>query len=489
MSIFRGRHTAASLATLSLGILRDTGSRQIGQLFTAITGKYPSTTDRDALGSVMGSSNTREFARLVGRSIRHRDSQRLEFIHIDHVIDVTRYAFAPNMSGIPRVVRLLLESKPGRDWTPVVWDRGALCPVAIDDQGRIAFPADFWRADPTLFTMVKLFSSVRKSRWGAVLLSPLERIGFVRLAGRWFLHMAGSPTRSSRARVNVDLRETRLYIPEVPDELNSQRISNILSEWGNVDVTVFIHDLLPLSHPEFFTTSSISQHVELMKVASMSRQLVTSTPILRDAIHATLGGLFGQCPPIHVAGLPIDSRFVPKKSDTPRQHLCFIGGFGKRKSVTEMLAGWEESVHHDLSLKIVGDPSPLRLEEMAVFRRARRISGVELLGSVEDSVLREEMASAIAVAYLSPAEGYGLPIIESLSLGTPVICADTPINRYFAEQYGGLVLVPIEGRTVSLSGLVDILNDKHLLASLRGTIRADSLPRDTDIWAKQAMPK
>ena len=55
------------------------------------------------------------------------------------------------------------------------------------------------------------------------------------------------------------------------------------------------------------------------------------------------------------------------------------------------------------------------------------------------------MKNALAVLMPSFAEGYGIPVVEALSLGTPVICADIPVFREISQNRA-LLKSPIDGR-------------------------------------------
>ena len=55
------------------------------------------------------------------------------------------------------------------------------------------------------------------------------------------------------------------------------------------------------------------------------------------------------------------------------------------------------------------------------------------------------MKNALAVLMPSFAEGYGIPVVEALSLGTPVICSDIPVFREISQNKA-LLRSPIDGR-------------------------------------------
>ena len=100
-----------------------------------------------------------------------------------------------------------------------------------------------------------------------------------------------------------------------------------------------------------------------------------------------------------------------------------------------------------LVLNVVGIPNPTDALQVKLFRQIREFSNVNLVGNLSDEDLSAHISEASVVMYLSGAEGYGLPVIEGLAAGKPVVCLDTPINNYFQRKYGGLFLVPhIDGQ-------------------------------------------
>ena len=97
-----------------------------------------------------------------------------------------------------------------------------------------------------------------------------------------------------------------------------------------------------------------------------------------------------------------------------------------------------------------------------------------------DALLRR----ATALVSLSKAEGYGLPIIESMAAGTPVVAADTPI---FREVSGGAALLVDPECPEDFARAVDSLSDpdRWSEASKAGLARAAAY--DWDASAKQLL--
>jgi glycosyltransferase involved in cell wall biosynthesis len=65
--------------------------------------------------------------------------------------------------------------------------------------------------------------------------------------------------------------------------------------------------------------------------------------------------------------------------------------------------------------------------------------------SIPSAHLCALMQNATAVLMPSFAEGYGIPVVEALSLGTPVICSDIPVFREISQNKA-LLRSPIDGR-------------------------------------------
>jgi glycosyltransferase involved in cell wall biosynthesis len=458
----------------------------VPRLVLMMTGKYPSRNDVDRWHA-MSQRPVRQVRAEVRRALGSKDSKTVSLVSEPKVIDVSRFAVAHKTSGIPRVMRGLISSVAADDYVLAVWDRGALAPVELDDRGGVLFPKKYWRSTPRLSAAVRVLLAIRVTRWGSALLFPFERLGILKALGEWFVRWSTNPGRRTRARVNINLTDTRLVIGEIPQREDSQRIVEWLASGKSTDVVVFVHDLLPLSHLQYFDQSSSMAHLELLNVLKLATQVVTSSTILRDQVKQTLEGLHGVDIPVSVAELPVSTGFTLSSPRLPQNYFCFVGGFEKRKGLDVTLTAWRSLENGDQRLKVVGSPSPLKPDEMPLFLSARKVHGVEVLGAVSDARLIEAMANAGAAIYLSTAEGYGLPILEALRLGVPVVCADTPTNRYFSRQYGGIRLVPLRGSSADPEVLAGVFEDWSELLRLRQEIDRSRIPCDVETWARNVL--
>lgn len=113
--------------------------------------------------------------------------------------------------------------------------------------------------------------------------------------------------------------------------------------------------------------------------------------------------------------------------DLPQRYFLFIGSDYAHKNVQQLLSAY--AAFRALvpvgeakpGLVLVGHPSGT---QHALFPRLRQnpAAGVHYLGGVSHEVLRALYHRAIAFTYLSAYEGFGLPLLEAMAAGTPVLC-------------------------------------------------------------------
>lgn len=131
---------------------------------------------------------------------------------------------------------------------------------------------------------------------------------------------------------------------------------------------------------------------------------------------------------IVVVGNGVDARFF-EIADQPREtldrpceapYLFMIGGLREKKGGDALLAVARELGHQgsDVQLVVAG-PNGEEYEA-----EANDLDNLQLLGWVGDDEVPRLMRGALALLFLSPYEGFGLPAAEAMAAGTPVIVAD-----------------------------------------------------------------
>lgn len=230
----------------------------------------------------------------------------------------------------------------------------------------------------------------------------------------------------------------RLYLNIGHTGLNSPGFRQWVQA-ANVRPIYLVHDLIPISHPEFCRAGETEKHRERIRTV-----LMTAAGVIGNS-QATLDELVAFAreaklpePPMLPAWLGTDPLPSPQHCQAPeRPTFVTIGTIEARKNHMLLLDIWSRLIDH------LGSGSPQLLiigqrgwEAEDVFDRLdhdEKLRGhVEELSNCSDEELVRHLVSARALLFPSFAEGYGLPLVEAMRLGVPVIASDLPVFREIA---------------------------------------------------------
>lgn len=201
----------------------------------------------------------------------------------------------------------------------------------------------------------------------------------------------------------------------------------------------FLHDLLPLTHPEFFRDGEADLHRRRLRtMAETGHGLVlNSTSTERDLVeHASAAKL--ALPPYVIAPL------CPARLPTPRDaapvkgpYFVVLGTIEPRKNHLLLLQIWRELARRAVQpmpkLVIVGRRGWECEQVLDLLDRCEGLRDhVVERASCDDAELATWLHHARALLFPSFVEGFGLPLVEALAHGLPVIASDLPIFREVA---------------------------------------------------------
>lgn len=200
-----------------------------------------------------------------------------------------------------------------------------------------------------------------------------------------------------------------------------------------------VHDLIPISHPQFCRAGEAEKHASRMTtVLDCAAGVIVNSAATGDALADFAQQVGKPAPPMQVAWLASDSPTQTKSPIAPqRPYFVTVGTIEGRKNHVLLLRLWQRLVRElgDAApeLVLVGQRGWQADEVFTMLDSAPDLQGhVRELGKCDDAEMLAWIDGARAVLMPSFIEGFGIPVIEALQRGAPVIASDLPVFREIA---------------------------------------------------------
>jgi glycosyltransferase involved in cell wall biosynthesis len=138
---------------------------------------------------------------------------------------------------------------------------------------------------------------------------------------------------------------------------------------------------------------------------------------------------------IFISYFAIDEKLLEPPERKPEKDIdiLFVGHFEKRKNHVNLLKALA-MVDRGLRVELIGVDNGLKAE-VEMLARQLGLSHAHLFTLNDDNKLWEYYRRARLFVFPSNYEGFGIPLIESLALGTPVACSDIPVFREIGGRF------------------------------------------------------
>lgn len=233
----------------------------------------------------------------------------------------------------------------------------------------------------------------------------------------------------------------RVYFNHGHSGLDDSRLAAWLRRTRQTPVFM-VHDLIPLTHPEYCRPGERERHSErLQMMLTTGAGLLTNSEATAEAVREFARARRLHLPPMKAAPLA-PARLPPPGSATPplaHPYFVILGTIEPRKNHWLLLHLWRDLVAEMGSdaphLVVIGQRGWECENVVDLLERCEALRGrVHELSGCSDAELANYLAHARALLFPSFAEGYGMPLLEALMLGTPAIASRLPAFREIAGE-------------------------------------------------------
>lgn len=211
---------------------------------------------------------------------------------------------------------------------------------------------------------------------------------------------------------------------------------------------VTIHDVVPFDHPEwlnqkfvswyqFIQPRLVSRVAHIITISEFSKQRIVDVfKVPENKVSVIYNG-------VDVVGV---DGFIPKCNlNVPfSRYVLSVGSLEPRKNIVRLISSWRKiknTIPDDVGLVIVGAKGVGRVFSIAdnYDSDADINDRVHFTGHVTDEVLSSLYSNAAVFCYPSIYEGFGLPPLEAMAYGIPVITSNTTAMAELCDKYARLV--------------------------------------------------
>ena len=313
-------------------------------------------------------------------------------------------------------------------------------PFVLDDAARGRFGEARGPAD-------------RARRMLAARLGHARALAYV---GRWL--RGRDVFRLAQARFDATGAMLRLRAPGAPGVMHwTYPIPARIEGWANLYT---VHDVVPITHPALASVDPAKLRARLAAIVASGGRIATVSSASRAAIAGVTGVPADDILDCGSAVVALDRAGGPLPDGlAPGGYHLFCGMDEPRKNLPRIVAGWQASGAR-LPLVVAGPAG------------ATAYPGVRTLGYLDRPVLMDVIAGARSLVFATLEEGFGLPAIEAMALGTPVIAS---ARGALGEVAGGAALAVDPEDAGAIGAAIRAIEGDASLAALlaeRGRRRA-----------------
>lgn len=238
---------------------------------------------------------------------------------------------------------------------------------------------------------------------------------------------------------------------------------------GTRPLVVTIHDAAPISNPKGLSARQVEWYAAMIKrSADKADAIIVPTSAVREELNS----LYKIGDRIHVIGHGVTPMAVPNDADSrrrrwslPDRYVISLATLEPRKGLDVLVKALARPEVGKVHLVVVGQTGWGGLDLGSVAEKAGLDPWrIHQLGRLTDTELASAMAGASVLAMPSRVEGFGLPVLEAMAAGLPVVTSDAPALL----EVGGeaIVSAPVGDDKALSEALAEVLSDESKAAAM-----------------------
>ena len=266
--------------------------------------------------------------------------------------------------------------------------------------------------------------------------------------------------RWERWLLAAEVAAKRVDVLHSPDHVAPHRIG-----WQSV---VSVMDLSFLAHPEAFDPKSLLYYSQIFRTLQSAAKIIAISDFTR---HEVLNRISIEPERVDTIYLAADPAYYPrsdsacervrKRLEIPDPYFLVVGAIEARKNLERVVAAYARLPRKDRPHLVFAGGRGYQYDRVLEAVEEQRVADqVRFLGHVSDADLPPLYSGALGLLYPSRYEGFGLPILEAMACGCPVVTSN---YGSMAEVAGDAAVLVDPNSTEAIANGITTLMEKPAL--------------------------
>ncbi|MCL4637905.1 MAG: glycosyltransferase family 4 protein [Olivibacter sp.] len=225
--------------------------------------------------------------------------------------------------------------------------------------------------------------------------------------------------------------------------------------FSSIPFVITIHDLMHLFY--YSPLHKIYYQQVIARLAKKAKKIITVSHHSKQQLVQLLG-IDEHLITVIYNG--VDERFIQNEEriKLDRPYLLYIGNRRKNKNIPAMIRAFARAaIDKEIIFALSGEPDTFLLQEA---ERSGVRERIKFLGFIQEETLPQLYKGALVTLYASLMEGFGLPILEAMASGTPVLTSNVSSLPEIAGP-GALCVDPFNINEMA-NGIEQLVNNNEL---------------------------